>query len=250
MARMSANAWLPHAPRVTNARVRLFCLPYAGGGAAVYRPWVKVVPAEVQICAVQLPGRESRLMEPPFTRMDALIPALVAAIREHLDRPFAIFGHSMGALVGFELTRALRRANLSMPAHLFLSAHRAPHLPDRRPHIHQLNEADFRQALRELEGTPEEVLENRELMDLIEPTLRADFELCEVYQPAREAPLDVPMTIFGGIADPNVDEAELDAWREYTRAPVRVQMFRGNHLFLHQSQREVTEEVVRMLRSA
>jgi medium-chain acyl-[acyl-carrier-protein] hydrolase len=242
------NPWLPLAPQNTDARMRLFCFPYAGGGSAVYRTWSDAVPPSLQICAVQLPGRENRLMEKPFSRMSDLIPAVVDAIRGHLDRPFAMFGHSMGALIAFELARALRRDGLPQPQHLFLSAHRAPHLPDRRPHIHALPSARFWRELQRLEGTPQEVLDHEELKELIEPTLRADFELCEVYAVAKDEPLDVPMTVFGGTEDPNVAADDLEPWRDYTRGAFRTRMFSGHHLFVQTRNREVVDEVLRDLR--
>lgn len=238
------NPWLPLSPVVTTANTRLFCLPYAGGGATMYRPWVTAAPAQVQVCPVQLPGREHRLMEPAFDSIDTLVPALVEALRAHLDRPFAIFGHSMGALVAFELTRALRRVQLPQPRQLFLSAHRAPALPDRRPHIHQLDDASFRSELRRLDGTPPEVLEHDELMELITPTLRADFRICETYEFVPEAPLDMPLSLFGGLEDPNVNRDELEGWRDCTSASISVRMFPGHHFFLQQSQAAVLRDVV------
>jgi myxalamid-type polyketide synthase MxaE and MxaD/epothilone polyketide synthase D len=245
-----SNPWLPTAPVITDARTRLFCLPYAGGGAAIYRPWLKAVPRSVQVCALQLPGRENRLTEPAFTSMDALIPALVEAIRAHLDRPFALFGHSMGALVAFELARALRRRHLPQPRHLFLSAHRAPHLPDRRPPIHQLDDDAFWEEMRRLEGTPQEVLDNEELKELVLPTLRADFQLCETWKLIDEEPLDEPFSIFGGTEDPNVDRDELESWRDYTSGAMTLRMLPGHHLFLQQAQSTVLDAVLEDLRKS
>jgi medium-chain acyl-[acyl-carrier-protein] hydrolase len=244
------NPWLPTSPLTTTARTRLFCLPYAGGGASIYRPWIKAVPPSLQVCSVQLPGRENRLIEPAFTSMDALIPALIDAIRAHLDRPFAIFGHSMGALVAFELARALRRVRLPQPRHLFLSAHRAPHLPDRRPPIHQLDDEAFWAEMRRLEGTPQEVLDHEELKELVMPTLRADFQLCETWTLADEEPLDMPFSVFGGYEDPNVDREELEAWRDYTRGAMSLRMLPGHHLFLQQAHSAVLTAVVADLRKS
>jgi len=245
-----SNAWLPTSPVITDARTRLFCLPYAGGGAAIYRAWIHAIPRSVQVCALQLPGRENRLIEPAFTSMDALIPALVEAIRAHLDRPFAIFGHSMGALVAFELTRALRRKQLPQPRHLFLSAHRAPDLPDRRPPIHQLDDEAFWAEMQRLEGTPQEVLDNEELKALVLPTLRADFQLCETWAAADEDPLDMPFSIFGGTEDPNVNQDELEPWRDYTSGAMTLRMLPGHHLFLQQAQSTVLNAVLEDLRKS
>lgn len=201
----------------------------------------------MQIAAIQLPGREHRLAEPAYSHIGALVPALLDGIRTHLDRPFALFGHSMGALVAFELARTLRRQGIRQPVRLFLSGHRAPHLRDRRPPMHALPDDEFRLALRGLGGTPDEVLGHQELMDLVAPTLRADFQLCETYAWRDEPPLDVPFTIFGGREDPNVAPEELEAWRKQTNAPARVEMLRGDHYYLHHSHEALMRAVVRDL---
>jgi medium-chain acyl-[acyl-carrier-protein] hydrolase len=242
------SVWLSGTPVVGNTRLRLFCLPYAGGGATLYRSWPRAVPAELQICRVQLPGRENRVAEPPFRRMPPLVNALTEAIRPYLDRPFAIFGHSMGALVAFELARALRRAGLPQPSRLFLSSHRAPHLPDPDPPLHFLSDDALRAELRRLGGTPDEVFEHPELMELMLPLLRADFELCETYAHTSEPPLDVPFSTFGGRDDPTTDEASLRAWSDHTRAPVGHRMFEGHHLYLRNEHARVVATVLQTLR--
>src|SRR5262249_19104347 len=157
--------------------VRLFCLPFAGGGASVFRLWGKDLAPTVEVCPVQIPGRESRLAEPPYTDIRPLAQSLVDHIRPYTQKPFALFGHSMGALVAFELTRMLQRQNGSMPIILLLSAHRAAHLPMRwRPFAH-LPGPEFIQRVRDLGGTPDGVFESQDLIDIILPTLRADFTL-------------------------------------------------------------------------
>ncbi len=224
--------WLPPALLDTGARMRVFCLPYAGGGASVYRTWAAGLPADVQLCAVQLPGRENRLGEPLYRRSTDLVPALVSALRPFLDRPYAIFGHSMGGLLAFEAARLARRSGLRSPQYLFISSHRAPHLADRAAPFHLLGPAEFRNALRSLNGTPEEVLANEELMQIAEPILRADFELCETYAYTEDDPLGMPMAIFGGVGDADVTEADLRPWSEHTRAATSVTMFPGQHLYV------------------
>lgn len=178
--------------------------------------------------------------------MDALIPPLVEAMRDSLGQPFAIFGHDLGALTAFELARALRRKSLPQPARLFLSGHRAPNLPSRFAEIHRLEEPEFREELRLREDVPADVLEHEELMALVSPMLRADFEIEETYGFVAEDPLDVPFTIFGGLADDRIDPSELEAWRQQTRAEARVEMLPGDH-FLHSQQRQLLEIVSREL---
>ncbi len=171
-------------------------------------------------------------MERPFTQLEPLVPTLASALLPYLDKPFAFFGHSMGGLVSFELARLLRREYGLSPVHLFVSAHRAPQVPDPDAPIHALPNPEFLQELRRYNGTPEAVLENAELMQLLLPTLRADFAVVETYAYTPEQPLDCPITAFGGLDDREVSSNELEAWREQTKASFVLKMFPGDHFFL------------------
>lgn len=214
-------------------RHRLFCFPYAGAGATVYRRLARLVPPGLEICAVQLPGREERLTETAFVRLDAIVSALVREIQPLTAAPFAFFGHSMGALIAFELARELRRQGLAMPQHLFVSGRRPPHLPGRSRPLHALPSAELRRELRELQGMPAEVLDNVELMALVEPILRADFEVCETYAYAAGEPLDVPLSVFGGTSDPEAPADELEGWRRHSARFAGVRLLPGHHFYLH-----------------
>ncbi|MBO0795654.1 MAG: thioesterase, partial [Ktedonobacteraceae bacterium] len=207
---VDAGSWLAHTK--TQARLRLFCLPFAGGGATIFRGWAESLPPGVDVCPVYLPGRESRLREPLFTRLEPLVEALGRALVPFLDMRFAFFGHSMGALISFELARYLRRMHAPEPVHLFVAAHRGPQLPDRDAPMHSLPDAALVDALRRLGGTPQAVFEHEELLQIVLPILRADFELCETYVYAQEAPLDVPISVFGGEQDPMVSVQDLQGW--------------------------------------
>lgn len=227
---MSFSRWLPRSPRETPG-LRLFAFPWAGGGATVFQTWASGLPADVELLPVQLPGREERLGEPAFERIEPLVEATRQALAPHLDVPFAFYGHSMGALVAFELTRALRRRGGPMPARLMVSGRRAPHLPVPRPHLHALPDAEFLAGLRRLQGTDDAVLESSELMALVLPTLRADFAVCETRVHAEEPPLDLPITAFGGVSDREAGFADVAAWRHHTRGGFRSRMFPGHHFF-------------------
>lgn len=227
-----ANAWLALSRPSPNARLRLFCFPPAGLGASIFRSWVGGFGADVDVCPVQLPGRESRQLEPPFTRMTELANSAARAIRPVLDVPFAFFGHSMGALVAFEIAR---RLGAQAPAHLFVSGRRAPHLPERLAPLGHLDDAAFIAAIqRRYDGIPAAVLECDDLMALLLPRLRADVATLEGYEFQSTSPLDCPISVFGGDADATVDVAELEAWREHSRSDVSVRLLRGGHLFLQQ----------------
>jgi medium-chain acyl-[acyl-carrier-protein] hydrolase len=225
--------WLACVCPKQEADVRLFCVPYAGGGASVFRDWGDGLPGSVAVCPVQMPGRETRFREPAFTRLPPLVEALAESLRPHLDRPFAFFGHSLGALVAFELARRLRRDQGIEPVQLFVSGCAAPHTRARGGRLtHTLPAAEFWQEVRRLNGTPAEVFDNEELRELLLPTLRADFALCETYTYAAGSPLTCPVCALGGLGDDAVAARDLDAWRELTTGPFRLRMLPGDHFFL------------------
>ena len=231
--------------------LRLFCFPYAGGGASVFRLWSDKLPSEVEVCPVQLPGRENRLREPAFTHLTLLVRALDQALRPYMDVPFAFFGYSMGALISFELARYLRKTRSPGPLHLFVAAHRAPQLPQAHPDLHRLPETavagsgviSIFDALDRLGGTPTTVRQHVELMQLMLPTLRADFALCETYIYSYDAPLSCPITAFGGELDTHVSLASLPAWREQTQGSFMLNILPGNHFFLHSQQQLLLQAI-------
>lgn len=231
----ASNPWIAYLTPKPSARVRLYCFPYAGGGASTYRRWGAELPVEIEVRPVQPPGREGRIGEPAYRSVEPLVEALAAALPDDPGEglPFALFGHSMGALIGYELARLLRRQGRPEPTRLLVSAHRAPQQPPRENPIHDLPEPEFRQRLRELNGTPEAVLEHPELMELLGPLLRADFALNETYVQAPGEPLDCPITAFGGDADRDVTVDDLRLWQECTRGPFHLHVHRGDHFFLH-----------------
>jgi medium-chain acyl-[acyl-carrier-protein] hydrolase len=225
--------WIAAGRSAPFAGLRLFCLPYAGGGASLFHAWVEPLAPSIDVRPVQLPGRENRLPERPFDALDPLVVALADAIEPQLDAPYALFGYSMGALIVFELARTLVRTGARAPVKLLAAAHRAPHLEDPGPDIHALPEARFIQAIRRLHGTPDEVLDHPELRSLLLPLLRADFTLCETYRYRAGEPLDCPIVAFGGTQDSDISRRELEAWREHTRARFTLRMLPGGHFFLH-----------------
>lgn len=172
-----------------------------------------------------------------FTDALELVRAVAPALRPYMDIPFAFFGHSMGGLLAFELTRHLRAEAGPHPWHLFISGRRAPQVADDTPHTYNLPEAEFIEELARLNGTPREVLENEELMHLMIPILRSDFSVCQTYEYVPGPPLDCPISLFGGIRDIDVTREHLEAWRELTVADTTLRMFPGDHFFIHAEQR-------------
>ncbi len=232
---LATTPWLTLPKPNPRANLRLFCFPYAGGGVHAFRAWADNLPKTVEVCPVQLPGRGARMMEAPFTRMVPLVHAAAEALLPHLDKPFTFFGHSMGALVSFEVARWLRKQGGPEPIHLFVSGCFAPYIPDPYP-LHNLPDPELLEGLRRLNGMPQEALENAELMRLLLPTLRADCTVTETYTYTDEPPLNCPISAFGGLQDHLVGRAHLEAWREQTTASFSLRMFPGDHFFLQTAQ--------------
>jgi len=246
------DPWVVFPRRDPNARLRLFCFPYAGGGASIYNRWPPLLPPQVEVVGVQLPGRESRLAEAPYAEMGPLVDRLAEVLPPYMDLPFALFGHSNGGLMAFELARRLRAEGRPMPLHLFVSGRPAPQVALTEPPVHDLPHDEFMAALRRFGGTPEEVLQHAEMMELIIPMLRADFSLGETYRYAPAPPLDVPLSAYAGARDAEVPVWQVEAWKEQTRAEFRFVEFSGGHFFLHEDQalvtRRLSDELLAILR--
>lgn len=234
-----ANAWLvTHGPRPERPRLRLVCFSYAGGSAGLYQPWRALLDADIELCAIQLPGRSSRIREAPVRDLPELVRQLCPLFVGEPSLPFAFFGHSLGALVAFELTRQLRLRQLRQPVKLIVSGASAP---QQRSVVEALDEHDdalMVQALARYKGTPAAVLENRELMQLLAPALRADFAMAADYRYRPGPLLDLPLTVFAGLQDDHTP-AQAEAWQLESRGPFALHWFDGDHFFLHGRQAEV-----------
>jgi medium-chain acyl-[acyl-carrier-protein] hydrolase len=217
-------------------RLRLFCFPYAGGSALIYRGWENYLPAGVSVWSAQLPGRGSRYKEPPYVSMPAVVSAVTQVIEPFLDLPFAFFGHSMGAMMSFEMAHAVSEKFHKQPKHVFVSGSGAPHLPRTTTNIHDLPDDKFITRLKELNGTPPEVFENPELLLMMMRTLRADFEIAETYSLFSGPPLDCPITAFGGQDDSQVAKENLEVWKIQTSNSFNSWILPGDHFFLHTSE--------------
>jgi medium-chain acyl-[acyl-carrier-protein] hydrolase len=215
------------------ARMRLLCIPYAGSGASVYRDWHAQVRDDVEVVGIQLPGRENRFSEPYLHSIDEVVEQLVPVITSLSDKPFVLFGHSMGALISFELTRALQRLRGPVPRHLIASGTRAPHVSRRDEPIHQLDDMAFLERIRRFNGTPKALLQDEELMKVLTPLLRADFGIAETYRHQDRGPVWCPLTVLGGDQDDGVPLEDLQAWRAAGRASYDQHVFAGDHFFIH-----------------
>ena len=233
------DPWITRPRPRPHAYLRLFCIPHAGGGASAFRAWGDALPVDVEVCPVQLPGREARMGEPAISRMEPLVDALSRAIRPYEDLPIAFFGHSNGALIAFELARRLRREGRHLPVHLFASGRRAPDVPNPRPDVAHLPDPEFLAEMRELGGTPEEVLAHPELMQILMPLLRADVALNEAYRFSEEAPLECPITAYGGLGDLKATREDVEAWGRHTSGGFTARFFPGDHFFVYGEQKEL-----------
>ena len=244
-----ATRWLVRPRPNPRAALRLVCFPYAGGSATVFRTWPDALPPEVELLAIALPGRDARAREPLFDRLTPLVTGLADAIGPQLRAPFAIFGHSFGAMVGFGFARELQRRSLGQPVHLFASGRRAPQLAERVP-LHRLPDPELLAELRRLGGTPEEVFDVPELVDYFLPIVRADIAVSETETIGIDAPLSCPITAMGGVGDDRVSVDELEAWRAQTTGPFEREMYPGGHFFRHSHRDQVLDSVSRRLTRA
>ena len=232
---LPANQWIAFPRQNPHARLRLFCFPYAGGSSLIFRKWVDSLPASIELCPVRLPGREGRARETPYHHLHSLVEATYEGIQSYLDKPFAFFGHSMGAILSYHLTHYARHKCGLEPAHLFISGRRAPQFTDEQTPTYKLPDKEFIEDLQRLNGTPREVLENHELMQMMIPLLRADFEVCQTYQYAPLPVLSCPITAYGGLQDADVSRENLAGWREHTTGTFTLRMLPGDHFFINSS---------------
>jgi medium-chain acyl-[acyl-carrier-protein] hydrolase len=242
---------MSYVPERSHARLRLFCFPFAGAGASIFHEWPLDLPAAAQVLGVQLPGRENRMGEQPFRHVFPAVREIAKVVRRCGNLPFAFFGHSTGALLAFELTRELGRLRSAGPIHLFVSGYRAPSRPNLDAPIHELPDSLLIQELRRLGGTPRAILENQEVMRLLLPVVRADFEMSETYRYEQHAPLQCPITVFGGLQDGSVRNSDLPGWKNETRGSFSIRMFPGDHYFIRSCRipvlRSITEQLGPML---
>lgn len=244
----SPEPWLQRFHQRAQAELRLFCFPHAGGAPAAYRSWSAALPPHVEMVAIQAPGRGMRFREKPIDSMPALLEALVPAMLPQLDRPFAFFGHSMGATLAHAVTIALRERGGPTPLRLFVSSRRPPWMDDGRAPLHPLSDDDFvAEMTRRYGGIPPEVLAEPELLALLLPSVRADIRALETWRPECPPPLAVPVTALGGEADALVPREHLEAWRASTSSDFRIRQFPGGHFYLDGAREQVVAEILEAL---
>jgi medium-chain acyl-[acyl-carrier-protein] hydrolase len=240
----ASNLWVSCSKPQPRSHLRLFCFPYAGAGSSTFNSWYGILPSEIELYLVHIPGRDRRVKETPYNDLLLLVESLTEALYPHLDKPFVFYGHSMGGLLSFEVARRLRNRYSLHPVHLFISSHQAPHLPDLSPHLHHLSDEELlRETGRRYGALPDIVLQDPELLKLFLPIMRADFTMVETYQYKPGELLNCPISIFGGKQDSSVNEEELSAWREQTAASFNLKMFEGDHFFIQEKRTELVRAI-------
>ena len=236
------------APLRSSLRAHLYCLPHAGGTAHIFRQWPTLLRADIDIRALDYPGHGRKIGLPVLDTIERIACSVADEIMSRpLDRPYALFGHSMGSLVAFETCHMLAARNVDMPSLLIACGHRAPRIPRLSPTMADAPHAEFVAHLRELGATPPEVFSAPDLLELILPVLRTDFRACETYAPPHRPRLPVPMVVYGGLGDEDTSRDTLQAWQEETAGSCTVRMFAGGHFFINGCANQVISALERDL---
>jgi medium-chain acyl-[acyl-carrier-protein] hydrolase len=248
VTRSRVNPWFEVGRNRSAAALRLFCFPYAGGNAQIFHSWCDSVPEEVEVIGVQYPGRGGRFSEPPIARCGEMVEALIPQIEPLLDRPFAFFGHSIGALISFELATHLSERCRRLQRHHFIAARRPPHLGRRHGTLHEMSDESLVKVLGVMGGTRPELLANRDLMAVFLPVLRADFALGETHSYQGSRLLECSATVLCGYRDSGVLARDLHKWRDLIQGHVDFHGYDGGHFFIDTHKREVLSLIARKLR--
>ncbi len=241
--------WFRIPKRVNDPQLRLICFPYAGGNAGTYVNWVKNIPSTVELIAIEPPGRAVRMLEQPFDDMNTLIGDLLPHYQHLIDRPYIVFGHSLGGRMAYDISLKCQLLGLRLPSHFIASASRAPHIVKQRKNIYDLPDPQFLDKLRGFNGTSEDILSNKELMDLLMPMLRADFKIADMYL-TDPKPLDVPFSVWGGQEDHEISKLDLESWADCCAREVEMEYLPGGHLFVDSHAAGVLERLNKILQRA
>ena len=244
------SPWLLNPRPLPTPRLRLICIPYAGGNGTIFRDWQNHLPADIEVIGIHPPGRGSRLIEPALERIEPMVEILTQLIEPLTATPYVLFGHSMGAIIAYELARNLRKRGRALPQRLLVSGHRAPHVDKNRPDMHALPRAEFLVELERLAGTPKEILQNPELLELVLPTLRADFSLIETWRWTKDPPLPVSITGFCGDHDVDVPIDHMRGWDQHATGTYELHILPGDHFFIHSAQEQLLSLLADLLAAA
>jgi medium-chain acyl-[acyl-carrier-protein] hydrolase len=227
-------------------KLRLFCLPYAGGSAALYFKWKKYLPNFIELCPIELAGRGGRFKEACYETLLDAVDDVCNQVKKYLDeRPYALFGHSMGSLIVYELYYKLKEDHQQLPCHIFFSGGAPPHIRKDKPMVHTLPDGQFKEAIMKLGGMSEELFEDEELAKIFIPLLRADYRILETYQYIeRTERIECDLTLLGGKEDPEVLIEDLSQWGRYTKGKSELYEFEGGHFFVHKILSKIVKIVI------
>jgi surfactin synthase thioesterase subunit len=227
-------------------KIRMICLPFAGGSKYSYYRYVKLAPEWLEVIPVDLPGRGARLNERLLTDMQAVVDDVLSNIRRYMDSPYVLYGHSMGALTVLLLTRRIRKEGLRMPLHLFVTGHGGPSANDSKIIRYNLPENELIEELNVLDGMPGEIIKDKFLLRFFLPVIRADFKAIETFTYSPEQKLDIPITCVIG-REEKISLEKAKAWENETTARVDVRQFPGKHFFIYQHDKEIMTLICRLI---
>lgn len=231
------NSWFFRPKANRKAKLRLFCFPYAGGTAQIYHSWPDLLPDEIEMIAIQYPGHIKSLQAKLFNRMSELVEAIYDQIKGCMDKPYAFFGHSMGAMITYDLAQYICTKKAPPPVHLFQAARRAPHIQSIQPALHSMSTAEIISVMRSFRMLPEEVINNEYILQLILPGIIADFEMVETWQyNPHSSPLPIPITAFCGVNDNQAAHNDMEEWRKHTVKEFNIFIYPEQHFFIHNEQ--------------
>lgn len=240
------NTWFVKPKPNASADLRLICFPYAGGSATTFMSWAKLLPANVELVIIQAPGRGVRIAEQAYSNMSALVNDLINVMPALFDKPYVFFGHSLGSRVAFELMSQLYDKHKVLPLHFIASGSRSPNLKATKKPIHHLPDAQFIDELKVLNGTPQVVLDNQELMEMFLPLLRADFEVADTYYYQKKSNFDCPITVLTGVDD-DISPDDLQAWGDLFKTNIDLHYITGDHFFIDSHKDIVVEQVNKII---
>ncbi|NEQ11710.1 MAG: thioesterase, partial [Moorea sp. SIO4E2] len=241
------SRWIAYHQPKPNARLRLFCFHPWGSSASMFQGWSDQLLTDIEVLPIQLPGRQRRLQEKPFTEFVPLIQVLGEILSPYLDRPFAFFGHSMGALIAFELAHILEQEYNLKPLHLFLSAALPPSDTSLSKEFESFSQEQKLNYLMNISEIPKDIYDDPPLLQELMNVFKADLELLQSYSYVEKPPLSCPISSFGGINDSLTSEKQLSEWSKYTYSPFKLQMFPGQHMFLKDSKKLLLDTIYQML---
>lgn len=217
----------------------LFCVPYAGGSAAIYNKWEKHIDARIKVVPIELAGKGTRFNEEIYNKIEDAVDDVYEIVKRGIDKPYGLFGHSMGGIIAYELAHKIAKSNLPNPEYIFVSGIKPPHMWKDRKTIHMLSDREFEKEIVDMGGTPTEIFENKELLELFLPIIRKDLRIVEQHIYIKKSPLNIETIVFYGDEE-KINDKEANQWHIHTSKECKIFKISGNHFFIN----DETEKVV------